>query len=156
MIDVIDGTGAGARAAHLQGSMKNAIIDNLSYDDARMRTDRSEITEWVWPYLTQSRDADGSLDPGHDCHEQRTILYLGTRHGSSLADARELNGSCRGSSTARSASAVRRARGQLLRRDGMVWTTEGRPDHEPACCRNHGATAGPGRRATAPPSAASR
>ena len=50
VIDVIDRVpGLAARAAHLKEDMKNAIIDNLSY--ARTHgTDRSEITDWVWPY----------------------------------------------------------------------------------------------------------
>jgi xylulose-5-phosphate/fructose-6-phosphate phosphoketolase len=50
VIDVIDRVpGLGSRAAHLKEEMKNAIIDNLGY--ARTHgTDRSEITDWVWPY----------------------------------------------------------------------------------------------------------
>ena len=37
------------RAAHLKDEMKNAIIDNLTY--ARTYgTDRTELTEWMWPY----------------------------------------------------------------------------------------------------------
>jgi xylulose-5-phosphate/fructose-6-phosphate phosphoketolase len=50
VIDVIDRVpGLQTRAAHLKERMKNDIILNLSY--AREQgTDRSEITDWVWPY----------------------------------------------------------------------------------------------------------
>jgi len=50
VIDVIDRVpGLQERAAHLKEEMKNAIIDNLAY--ARTYgTDRTELTEWVWPY----------------------------------------------------------------------------------------------------------
>ena len=50
VIDVIDRVpGLAVRAAHLKEEMKNAIIDNLTY--ARTHgTDRTEISDWTWPY----------------------------------------------------------------------------------------------------------
>jgi len=41
--------GLATRAAHLKEEMKNAIIDNLNYAHTQ-GTDRTEITNWVWPY----------------------------------------------------------------------------------------------------------
>ncbi|HSD97812.1 MAG TPA: phosphoketolase family protein, partial [Sulfuricaulis sp.] len=50
VIDVIDRVpGLTARGAHLKEEMKNAIIDNLNYAHTH-GTDRTEITNWVWPY----------------------------------------------------------------------------------------------------------
>ena len=37
------------KAAHLQQEMKNAIIDNMRYAHEN-GTDRSEISDWTWPY----------------------------------------------------------------------------------------------------------
>jgi xylulose-5-phosphate/fructose-6-phosphate phosphoketolase len=50
VIDVIDRVpGLNVRAAHLKEEMRNAIIDNLNYAHEH-GTDRTEITEWTWPY----------------------------------------------------------------------------------------------------------
>ena len=49
MIDVIDRVPRlQAKAAHLKEEMRNAIIDSTRYAHEH-GTDRSEITNWVWP-----------------------------------------------------------------------------------------------------------
>jgi xylulose-5-phosphate/fructose-6-phosphate phosphoketolase len=50
VIDVIDRVPKlRIKGAHLKEDMKNAIIDNLQYAHEH-GTDRSEITNWIWPY----------------------------------------------------------------------------------------------------------
>jgi xylulose-5-phosphate/fructose-6-phosphate phosphoketolase len=39
----------GAKAGHLREEMRNAIIDNMRYAHEH-GADRSEITNWVWPF----------------------------------------------------------------------------------------------------------
>lgn len=52
VIDVIERVPSlGSRAAHLRELMKNEIIDHLNYAHTH-GMDKSEITEWVWPYGT--------------------------------------------------------------------------------------------------------
>jgi xylulose-5-phosphate/fructose-6-phosphate phosphoketolase len=49
VIDVIDRVpGLAERAAHCKEEMKNEIIRNLTYAHTE-GTDRTEITNWVWP-----------------------------------------------------------------------------------------------------------
>jgi len=50
VIDVIDRVPKlGAAAAHVKERMKNAILDNMRYAFEH-GTDRTELTEWEWPY----------------------------------------------------------------------------------------------------------
>ncbi len=50
VIDVIDRVPTLlTKAAHLKEQMKNEIILNLSYAHEN-GADRTEITNWVWPY----------------------------------------------------------------------------------------------------------
>ncbi len=57
VIDVIDRVpGLQTKAAHLKESMKDEIIQNLSYAHEH-GTDRAEIADWVWPY--EARDSFG-------------------------------------------------------------------------------------------------
>jgi xylulose-5-phosphate/fructose-6-phosphate phosphoketolase len=50
VIDIIDRVPKlRATAGHLKEEMKDAIVDNMAYAHEH-GTDRSEITDWVWPY----------------------------------------------------------------------------------------------------------